>query len=93
MAYAKQWQLIVVFALAGMLAITMTVARAGSPGEDRADHRAARGGRACRYPARTVAQQMVATSGQNVVVENRPGGAGAIGGEAAARSPASEPYV
>ena len=38
--------------------------------------------------ARTVAQQMAATSGQSVVVENRPGGAGAIGGEAAARSPA-----
>ena len=38
--------------------------------------------------ARTVAQQMATTSGQNVVVENRPGGAGAIGGEAAARSPA-----
>jgi tripartite-type tricarboxylate transporter receptor subunit TctC len=38
--------------------------------------------------ARTVAQQMSATSGQSVVVENRPGGAGAIGGEAAARAPA-----
>src|SRR5258705_356271 len=38
--------------------------------------------------ARTVAQQMTATSGQSVVVENRPGGAGAIAGEAAARSPA-----
>jgi len=38
--------------------------------------------------ARTVAQQMATTSGQTVVVENRPGGAGAIGGEAAARSPA-----
>src|SRR5258705_433188 len=30
--------------------------------------------------ARTVAQQMTATSGQSVVVENRPGGAGAIAG-------------
>jgi tripartite-type tricarboxylate transporter receptor subunit TctC len=38
--------------------------------------------------ARTVAQQMTTSSGQNVVVENRPGGAGAIGGEAAARAPA-----
>src|SRR5258705_1740295 len=38
--------------------------------------------------ARTVAQQMTATSGQSVVVENRLGGAGAIAGEAAARSPA-----
>jgi tripartite-type tricarboxylate transporter receptor subunit TctC len=38
--------------------------------------------------ARTVAQHMTAASGQSVVVENRPGGAGAIGGEAAARAPA-----
>ena len=63
-------------------------ARAGLSGEDGADHRAARRRRACRHLARTVAQQMAATSGQTVVVENRPGGAGAIGGEAAARSPA-----
>jgi tripartite-type tricarboxylate transporter receptor subunit TctC len=38
--------------------------------------------------ARTVAQAMQTSSGQTVVVENRPGGAGAIGAEAAAKSPA-----
>src|SRR5262245_7369318 len=38
--------------------------------------------------ARTAAQRMAGASGQSVVVENRPGGAGAIGAEAAARSPA-----
>src|SRR5262245_34014782 len=36
--------------------------------------------------ARIAAQRMSEASGQSVVVENRPGGAGAIGGEAAARS-------
>jgi tripartite-type tricarboxylate transporter receptor subunit TctC len=38
--------------------------------------------------ARTAAQRMGEASGQSVVVENRPGGAGAIGAEAAVRSPA-----
>jgi len=38
--------------------------------------------------ARTAAQRLGEASGQSVVVENRPGGAGAIGAEAAARSPA-----
>jgi tripartite-type tricarboxylate transporter receptor subunit TctC len=38
--------------------------------------------------ARTAAQRMGEASGQTVVVENRPGGAGAIGAEAAARAPA-----
>jgi tripartite-type tricarboxylate transporter receptor subunit TctC len=38
--------------------------------------------------ARIVAQRLGETSGQAVVVENRPGGAGAVGAEAAARAPA-----
>jgi len=38
--------------------------------------------------ARIVAQKMQEESGQSVVVENRTGGAGAIGGEAAARATA-----
>jgi hypothetical protein len=37
--------------------------------------------------ARVVAQRVGEVSGQNAVVENRPGGAGAIGMEAAVRSP------
>jgi tripartite-type tricarboxylate transporter receptor subunit TctC len=38
--------------------------------------------------ARIVAQQIGESSGQQAVVENRTGGAGAVGGEAAAKSPA-----
>src|SRR5262245_2456599 len=38
--------------------------------------------------ARIIAQRLGEASGQAVVVENRPGGAGAVGAEAAARAPA-----
>ena len=38
--------------------------------------------------ARIVAQRLGEASGQAVVVENRPGGAGAVGAEAVARAPA-----
>jgi tripartite-type tricarboxylate transporter receptor subunit TctC len=38
--------------------------------------------------ARIVSQRLAEASGEAVVVENRPGGAGAVGAEAAARSPA-----
>src|SRR5262245_49610957 len=37
--------------------------------------------------ARIVAQRLSEASGQSAVVENRTGGAGAVGAEAAARSP------
>jgi tripartite-type tricarboxylate transporter receptor subunit TctC len=79
----------IAFALLGMLAIPATVAPAQDyPAKSvRIIVPLAAGGLA-DILARTVAQQMGATSGQSVVVENRPGGAGAIGGEAAARAPA-----
>lgn len=38
--------------------------------------------------ARTLAQPLSRTLGQNVIVDNQPGGAGMIGGELVARSPA-----
>ena len=38
--------------------------------------------------ARIVSQRLAEASGHSVVVENRPGGAGAVGAEAAARAPA-----
>src|SRR5712671_501592 len=37
--------------------------------------------------ARIVSQRLAEASGHSVVVENRPGGAGAVGAEAAARTP------
>src|SRR5215218_1252933 len=89
MAHLRQRRLPIALSLAGMLALTANVTHAQDyPAKTvRIIVPLAAGGLA-DILARTVAQQMAATSGQNVVVENRPGGAGAIGGEAAARSPA-----
>jgi tripartite-type tricarboxylate transporter receptor subunit TctC len=88
MASSRHWRLLLAL-LTGLLALSTSVARAQDyPAKTvRIIVPLAAGGLA-DILARTVAQQMAATSGQNVVVENRPGGAGAIGGEAAARSPA-----
>ena len=87
MAHVRLWRLSV--ALAGMLAVSINVARAQDyPAKTMRIIVPLAAGGLADILARTVAQQMAATSGQTVVVENRPGGAGAIGGEAAARSPA-----
>jgi tripartite-type tricarboxylate transporter receptor subunit TctC len=89
MAHRQGSRLPIAVMLLGVLAISASTARAQDyPSKTvRIIVPLAAGGLA-DILARTVAQQMAATSGQSVVVDNRPGGAGAIAGEAAARSPA-----